>query len=209
MTTFDTKWVIYHQSYKPTIIGRYFKKSYTMLFQKSFPSVSKNAIILDVGCGSGYFMNLFRQEGYMRSIGIDLAYSGLLACQRDYNLIIGKDVYQMDALHTSFPSESFDVVFSEGILEHFSRVNFAKCIAEMCRVSRDYVVIIQPNFSSVVRCVAKVFWETFYDSGVGVREYPYLLREFEFLFSFYGFPLFKKALTVTRENAVLVFRRKR
>lgn len=203
-----SRWENYHKNYKPTIVGRFFKNEYEKLLDevvKKLP-LSPSARILDVGCGSGYFLSFFRERGFSKSIGIDLSKEGLKNCYRDYGFELGKDVFLMDATKTTFPSRSFDLIFSEGILEHF--MDFESCICEMCRISRDIILLIQPNYSSVVRWIAKILWELFYSQREGIREYTYKLSEFETCFNDYDFDLKKNYLTRFRENAIMEFERK-
>ena len=56
---------------------------------------------------------------------------------------------QMDARHLEFEDDSFDVVFCHAVLHHIRDMD--SVIKEMKRVSRKYVVIMEPNFSAIVR----------------------------------------------------------
>lgn len=204
-----SRWERYHaeKEGRPTIIGRFFTDQYTHLLNKVLDdlNLAKDSSILDVGCGSCRFLYFFRERGYYNSIGIDLSRSGLKNAYRDYGYVQGKDVFLMDALKTSFPSKHFDLVFSEGILEHFT--DYRPCIYEMCRISRRNIIVVQPNFSSILRWIAKIVWELFYRNLGGVREYPYLLREFVTVFEYCGFDVRKNYFTLLRENAIMVFQR--
>jgi ubiquinone/menaquinone biosynthesis C-methylase UbiE len=91
--------------------------------------------ILDVGCGNGIFTTrLTRQGGTV--YGLDYS-SHLLATNPHKRLIHG------DATVLPFADASFDVVFEANLLHHVpSRL---QAMSEMARVSRRYVVILEPN----------------------------------------------------------------
>lgn len=52
-----------------------------------------------------------------------------------------------DVRRLPFQDESFDVVWSSGVLEHFSESDLANVLSEMSRVSRKYVVSFVPNLN--------------------------------------------------------------
>ncbi len=111
---------------------------------KALLSISPESI-LDVGCGIGRSMSKFKSLGF-KMIGIDNSRSSIEACQAK-GFILGKDIFKMDAAKMDFSDASFDVVFSEGLLEHFE--NYDPFVKEMVRVSKKYILLIQPNSHSL------------------------------------------------------------
>jgi ubiquinone/menaquinone biosynthesis C-methylase UbiE len=91
--------------------------------------------ILDVGCGNGIF-TLRLAKARAKVVGLD--FSRFLLAQNSHpDLICG------DALQLPFPDESFDSSFEANVLHHVAERE--SVIKEMARVSRRYVVLLEPN----------------------------------------------------------------
>jgi SAM-dependent methyltransferase len=86
----------------------------------------KVSCVLDVGCGVGRTPAWFRQEGVQFVHGIDTSPSAVLRCKTR-----GHSAIPMDCSRTGFRDDYFDLVFAEGLLEHFT--DFAPLVKEMCR----------------------------------------------------------------------------
>lgn len=163
----------------------------------------KNAKIIDVGCGTGLTLNFFRNNGYNYSIGIDNSKNALNICKKLFDFIIGKDIFWMYADDMKFPNSYFDLVFSEGLLEHF--INSSRIIREHCRISRKYVLIFQPNHNSffglikrIIERFGKASWE---------REYFYAKEDYINLFLKYNFKLINNGGINFNELMWLLFKR--
>jgi len=108
-----------------------------------------NARVLDVGCGNGVFTSLFSEISSF-VVGLDYA-EHMLRNNSGRVLLRGKG----EGL--PLKDRSFDVVFVSNLLHHSA--NPQRIVEEMCRVSRRYVVLLEPNclnplmflFSVVVR----------------------------------------------------------
>lgn len=97
-------------------------------------SIGPRTRLLDVGCGNGFFSYYF--DKICRTTGVD--YSGTMI-----NMCPLKDRIIMDAADIGFCDESFDVVFCHALLHHVPSPQ--KVISEMARVSKRYVIILEPN----------------------------------------------------------------
>lgn len=101
--------------------------------------------ILEAGSGSGFLVSFFQKMG-MFSVGMDRSIMSLRVANKKFsaeNLTLG------DMFHIPFRSNSFDVVWNEGVLEHFEDPkNLAAC-KEMIRVSKKLVIISVPNRYSI------------------------------------------------------------
>jgi ubiquinone/menaquinone biosynthesis C-methylase UbiE len=114
------------------------------IFSLRLPKFSK---ALDVGCGYGR-ISLFLNENSFDVTAID-------SFQQMVDKIKCKGItaMRMDAKNLKFKDKTFDLVFSDGLLEHFkSEQDVVKIIKEQLRVSKRYVLNFIPadNLVNVV-----------------------------------------------------------
>ena len=111
-------------------------------------SINKKDTLLDVGCGNGFFSYYF--DKMCNTTGIDYS-------EKMIELNPVKNKYVMDANNLKFKDNSFDIVFCHAFLHHLNTMD--RVIEEMIRVSRKYVIILEPNrnnplmflFSALIR----------------------------------------------------------
>lgn len=96
----------------------------------------KEATILDVGAGNGYFSYEWNQ--YAPTTAVD--YSPVILEKNP----IGRK-FVMDARSMAFPNTTFDLVFCHALLHHIDAHDRLQVVQEMARVSKRYVVYIEPN----------------------------------------------------------------
>ncbi len=104
--------------------------------------IPKKAKILEVGCGTGRFLEFLQKEGYKNIYGIDQSEEMLDVAGKktSANLKIG-DVYKIP-----YKKDFFDAVFSVHVLMHVE--DSRKMINEMRRVSKNIVIFdINNRFS--------------------------------------------------------------
>lgn len=170
------------------------------IMKKYLPN--KKCRIIDVGCGTGRTLILFRKNGYMNSIGIDISKKSIELCAQK-NLIPNKDVFLMDIKNNKFKDKEFDVVFAEGLLEHFK--NFQSIVDELCRISKKYVLLLQPNHFSIFRKLTKLYY-CFFPRMV-VEELTYHVKDFNKAFMRNGFILKELKNTFLNSYWVLLYQR--
>jgi len=100
--------------------------------------------IVDVGCGTGGTLKMFRNHGFYNSIGIDATESSMKLCQES-GFKRNKDVFQVDINKDKF-NKKFDLAFAEGVIEHY--VNIQPVVNNLCKLSKKYVLTTMPNLSS-------------------------------------------------------------
>jgi SAM-dependent methyltransferase/uncharacterized protein YbaR (Trm112 family) len=76
----------------------------------------KGKLVLDVGCGTGRFMEIAVDCG-AEVIGIDLSFA-VDAAYRNMGRRPGIHIVQADIFHLPFARETFDAVYSIGVLHH-------------------------------------------------------------------------------------------
>lgn len=100
----------------------------------------KDAKILDVGCGSGTYAHFWKEQGY-NVTGLDIS-------EKSLEITRSKGVYCVKGDVTKrlpFEDNEFDLVYSDGLLEHF--IDPKPVLEEIFRVSRKYIVTTVPRIT--------------------------------------------------------------
>jgi len=103
--------------------------------------------LLDVGCNWGRWSISAAQKGF-KPVGIDPSLDAVLAARRvSKQLEVEADFVVGDARRLPFATDAFDVVFSYGVLQHFSKENVKTSMDEMGRVlkAEGKILIQMPN----------------------------------------------------------------
>ncbi|HEY2867453.1 MAG TPA: methyltransferase domain-containing protein [Pyrinomonadaceae bacterium] len=103
--------------------------------------------LLDVGCNWGRWTIQAAQKGY-RPVGIDPSLDAVMAGRRiSGQLGVDAAFVVADARYLPFREGCFDVTFSYGVLQHFSKENARTALAEMDRVLSDggNILVQMPN----------------------------------------------------------------
>lgn len=186
--------------------ARWLRNQRLSLSKENLSSFSHDLSLLDVGCGSGASLVFLREIGFKNSVGIDYSKNALIRCE-EKGLKISKDVFLMDAKETTFPDKSFDIVFQEGLWEHFK--DCRPLIQEASRLSRNYIITMQPNHFSPMGFVLKVGGLLFRKTMRELKEYSYPLSYFTKILNDYDFKLISINYTLLHEQAWLLYRRER
>lgn len=125
---------------------------------------------LEVGCNKGYNLKILQTWGH-DVVGIDPV--GKIPERFNEGILINKGV----AEDIKFGDDSFDFVFSCGVLIHIHPDNQLKAIREMVRVAKKYIAVIEyfdANLTSVpYRGKNDLLWKRDYGSLV-MNEFPLL-----------------------------------
>jgi SAM-dependent methyltransferase len=105
---------------------------------------ARGELLLDIGCNWGRWTIAAARAGY-RPIGIDPSFEAIVAARR-IGRQLGSDARYLvaDARRLPFPNGTFDVVFSYGVLQHFSRADATVAVGEIART-------LKPGGASVVQ----------------------------------------------------------
>jgi ubiquinone/menaquinone biosynthesis C-methylase UbiE len=111
-------------------------------------------LLLDVGCNWGRWCIAGGQRGY-RPIGIDPSLGAVLAARRVCKeLNVAAHFVVGDARFLPFASQTFDVVFSYSVLQHFSKEDARKALDQIRRVLQDGgLSLVQMPNAYGVRCL--------------------------------------------------------
>lgn len=98
--------------------------------------IAEGKRVLDAGCGGGRYSVAWRALGAKLVIGLDFSWQGIYDAQRRVKeaRLDGLEFMQGDVLALPFREETFDVVFSNGVLHHTS--DWRRGVKELLRVLR-------------------------------------------------------------------------
>ena len=121
-------------------------------------NLKKDAKVLDVGCAYGRISLFLKNQGY-NVITID---NNKKMVKFTKNL--GIRTFLMDAAKPSLKENSFDLVVTDGLLEHFK--NPDKILREESRMTKKYVVNFIPQNTKINKILEvfqgtpKVYWRS-------------------------------------------------
>lgn len=97
----------------------------------------RGKVFLDVGCNWGRWCVAAGRKGYI-PVGIDPSVGAIMAARRvSAELGINAKYVVADARYLPFAHDSFDVVFSYSVLQHFSKSDARKALCETSRVLKN------------------------------------------------------------------------
>jgi ubiquinone/menaquinone biosynthesis C-methylase UbiE len=142
------------------------------------------ARIADLGCGSGVFTDLLRQQGY-RPVGLDISPKLIALGKAKYPEV---EFLEGDVEHLPFPSASLDGVLLSGLVHHLP--DPAYCAAEAFRVLKPggFFVAFDPNRMNPFMYLYRDRSSPLYSSvGVTANERPVLAYQVASVFQRSGF----------------------
>jgi len=110
--------------------------------------IPKEALVLEVGFGSGRILTRIARELNCKCVGVDVAddaFPSLSFFSRQQGVKV--EAMKGDGFSLPFKDGSFDVVYSEGVIEHFPIGRSAEMVREHARVCRPggLVIVSVPN----------------------------------------------------------------
>jgi len=129
--------------------------------------------VLDAGCGSGFFSSYFISCG-CRVYSMDyseeaLSITGNITGHKA-KMYIKDDILDIKALLDI--DRKFDIIFTDGLLEHYSEHEQDTIILNMKRVKKDngYLINFVPNRNSI--------WSLVRPFYINIKERPFFISEF-------------------------------
>ncbi|MCJ7651411.1 MAG: class I SAM-dependent methyltransferase [Candidatus Lokiarchaeota archaeon] len=121
---------------------------------KNFIDERKDKIILEAGCGTGRFCCLLAKNfPNSKVIGKDISPNSLKIANslKEYLKISNVSFGAGNLFQILYPNDYFDVVFNEGVIEHYSfnnKPNYIDAAREMIRVTKKSgkIIIVVPNW---------------------------------------------------------------
>ena len=124
-------WSSTDNAFLEKIIQRYkSEKGYEKLLDAA-PNIKSNSATLEVGAGKAWLSRILRTKG-CNTTAIDIEPGIVEANKQAVDKYLVEDMYNLP-----FEDDSFDLVLSCGLIEHFALENAQKIIREMARVGKS------------------------------------------------------------------------
>lgn len=163
--------------------------------QEAYPRfrkfVNKNdRLVLEVGCGTGRFCYLLAKEFPDKIIyGIDISMDSINLANKFKELLKSNNLFfdTGDIFKINFPDSYFDIVFSEGVIEHFPlkhKPNYKDALKEKIRITKPggKVLVAVPNLFCIPHTIYKLMrgrkFEYGYEKSFTQQELVALFKEF-------------------------------
>jgi len=150
------------------------------------PLLLNRKIVLDAGCGSGFFSKFFSEKN-LEVYSVDNSDEALKLCRKTAGdkVRLKKLDLLKTPLHTSLNAR-FDLIFTDGLLEHFSPHLQLKILSNFrdSLSSHGIVVTVVPNKFSFWQIIRPFFMP-------GIIETPFTLRKLNLLHAKAGLSIFK------------------
>lgn len=152
--------------------------------------------IMEVGCGLGHILSVYHEAG-LNCRGIDVSPTAVAVCC--------KKGLKAELKNVENETETFDLVSSDGMLEHF--IHFEPMAQQMMRISRRHVLIIQPNHASFWGKTLPYLAELIKGDD-NVLEYNYRITDFIDVFARNGFDVEENIPVFADVFRILLFKKR-
>jgi len=191
----NSRWESSHTGRHSTFLSRQMMKAKKKIIRKILENIEAKTVI-DVGCGIGRTLEVFRDTG-LDYLGIDTSSEAISICRKKQLSVLHKDLDEVE--------ETYDLVFSDGMLEHF--LNFEPYAKKMMQISKKHVLLIQPNHGSFMGKTLVYFAELL-RGRINVYEYNYRIHDFIDTFEENDFSICENHSIFLDVYRILLFERK-
>jgi len=116
--------------------------------------IHKDSLVLEAGCGYGFWCIYLNNQGYP-CVGVDIVKEPLRQLQTYLrkHTSLNTCAIASDVTRLPFHAESFDLVLSFGVIEHFRNTDVVTALNEASRVLRKggVLILIVPNLAFSLR----------------------------------------------------------
>ncbi|QNI31579.1 class I SAM-dependent methyltransferase [Alloacidobacterium dinghuense] len=168
----------YQPILKPTRLTKLKQKILRSPIPNHDPDFSEPGDFLDIGCGSGTYLERMRSRGW-NVRGVEPSAHGVANGRQ-----AGFDIFHGTLVQASFPSDSFDYVRSNHSFEHMP--NPVQVLGELYRIVRSggKVYVGVPNIDSLPFRLFRRYW---WYMGAPVHTYSYSVKTLTALLQRAGF----------------------
>jgi len=133
--------------------GRHYQVAEAMVHHYN---LTKDSVILDVGCGKGFLLYEFtRIVPGITIIGLDISRYALENGKEE----IKGSLIRGDAAHLPFRTDSFDLVLSITTLHNLYCFQMAAALGEIQRVSRNHAYLVVESYRNEEEKVNLLYWQ--------------------------------------------------
>jgi SAM-dependent methyltransferase len=190
----NKRWQGSEKAERLTVLGRLMFIAKKKALAKTVSDLDVKTVI-EVGCGLGHTLEFFYKAGF-DCIGIDVSPHAVTVCKNKGLPAIMQKIEDVNV--------KYDLVSCDGMLEHF--LNFEPYVQHLIRISRRYVLLIQPNHDSFCGKTLAYLSELL-RGNKNVFEYNYRIKDFISVFSEYEFKLLKNYPIFFDVFRLLLFKR--
>lgn len=103
-------------------------------------SLPARSTVCEAGCGTGQTLQIFSPRH--RTIGLDISANALCIAKNNCDTPLQGDIFQIP-----IRSETCDLVYNSGVIEHFPYPANVRALSEMARITRrgGQIIVIVPN----------------------------------------------------------------
>lgn len=136
---------LYNRISKIPVIG-YFPKQLmnVKVAGNIYRNLNKKSRILDVGCGSGAFLNSLKNDKGCEVYGVDISEAALEQAKSSFGL----DIFKGTITEAPFPEAHFDIITAWWYLEHISDPHTTIAKISSLLKNNGYCIIGVPNYES-------------------------------------------------------------
>lgn len=121
-------------------LNNYYKINYGYtkddMNEEFLSKLDRDTKILEVGCNIGMQLNALQKMGFTNLSGIELQEYAVV---KSKSLTKGINIIQASGFEIPFADNSFDLVYTHGVLIHINPNDLTKIMSEMNRVSSKYI----------------------------------------------------------------------
>lgn len=114
--SFGYEWTRLYPEHGHTTQERQAERDIFLEYTRTVPSDFRGKLVLDAGCGNGRYAKLVNDWG-ARVVAVDIS-SAVEIAQKNVGARPGVTIVQADLFKLPFRTETFDVVYSVGVLHH-------------------------------------------------------------------------------------------
>ena len=133
---------------------KYFDKYFSRLPLRYGKAASSKDVFLEAGCGEAGSSGYIKSWLSCQTIGVDLSQEISVAARKSCDYFVCGNLFSLP-----FQNKSIDVVFNQGVIEHFSDDQIEIIFKEIRRVCRKKIVICVPAATSIFRFIYNPFKE--------------------------------------------------
>lgn len=153
---YDSNEYISHSDEGSTLVGILYKIARTFTLRrkrKLIEKLSKNKRLLDVGCGTGHFLNYCQEYGWLIN-GVEPNEMARKQAEAKTNIIIQKNLSEI-------VNTSYEVITLWHVLEHLPNLEQTMNQLKSLLAPGGVLIIAVPNFEAYEASVFKEFWAAY------------------------------------------------